>query len=167
MNTATTTKPSAARTGPAAMARLTRRSTKELRAMFAQAHGRNADGMTRDSLIKEMATRADVPAFPAEPVKQQRSAATPKREPVPKPPERDSSPRAADARIPAAGGTIAKTYKGREIRVEVLDSGFRCSGKDWSSLTALALSITGYKAISGPAFFGIATRKPAQTGGAQ
>ena len=58
--------------------------------------------------------------------------------------------------MPAAGATLARTYKGKEYRVTVLDAGFRFDGKDWRSLTAIARAVTGYPAISGPAWFGIA-----------
>jgi hypothetical protein len=63
-----------------------------------------------------------------------------------------------DPRLPAPGATLVRTYKGKEYRVTVLDSGFRFDGKEWRSLTAIARSVTGYPAISGPAWFGIAER---------
>ena len=53
-----------------------------------------------------------------------------------------------DARLPAPGATLARTYKGKEYRVTVLDAGFRLDGKDWRSLTAIARAVTGYPAIS-------------------
>ena len=64
-----------------------------------------------------------------------------------------------DPRLPAAGAILTRNYKGREIRVTVLESAFRHEGKEFRSLTALALAITGYPAISGPAWFGLATPK--------
>jgi hypothetical protein len=69
-----------------------------------------------------------------------------------------------DPRLPAAGATLARTYKGKEYRVTVLDAGFRFDGKEWRSLTAIARAVTGYPAISGPAWFGIAERGTAATG---
>ena len=68
-----------------------------------------------------------------------------------------------DPRLPAAGTTLARTYKGKEYRVTVLDAGFRFDGKDWRSLTAIARAVTGYPAISGPAWFGIAERGTSRT----
>jgi hypothetical protein len=62
--------------------------------------------------------------------------------------------KARDPRLPAVGATITRTYKGKEFKVEVTEGGFRHAGKDWRSLTALARAITGYKAVSGPRFFG-------------
>ena len=63
-----------------------------------------------------------------------------------------------DPRLPPSGATLSRTYKGKEYRVTVLDAGFRFDGKDWRSLTAIARAVTGYPAISGPAWFGIAER---------
>jgi DUF2924 family protein len=64
--------------------------------------------------------------------------------------------RERDPRLPAAGTTLSRTYKNKEYLVTVLDAGFRYDGQEFRSLTALAREITGYPAISGPAFFGIA-----------
>jgi hypothetical protein len=78
----------------------------------------------------------------------------------------DAAPAAKDRdpRLPAAGATLSRTYKGKEYRVTVLDAGFRFDGKDWRSLTAIARAVTGYPAISGPAWFGIAERGTGATG---
>ena len=67
-------------------------------------------------------------------------------------------------RVPAPGATLSRTYKGKEYRVTVLDAGFRFDGKEWRSLTAIARAVTGYPAISGPAWFGIAERGTGATG---
>ena len=71
---------------------------------------------------------------------------------------------ARDPRLPTSGTTLSRTYKGKEYRVTVLDAGFRFDGKDWRSLTAIARAVTGYPAISGPAWFGIAERGTGATG---
>ena len=62
---------------------------------------------------------------------------------------------AGTLRLPAIGEKMARTYQGKEHVVEVLKDGFRYDGETYTSLTALAKKITGYKAISGPAFFGL------------
>jgi hypothetical protein len=67
--------------------------------------------------------------------------------------------------MPASGTSLTRVCKGKEHRVTVREQGFRYDGREFRSLTALAQEITGYSAISGPAFFGIAGRK-AQTAGA-
>ena len=76
--------------------------------------------------------------------------------------------RARDPRLPASGTVLKRTYKGKEVRVTVLDAGFRFEGNEFRSLTAVALAITGYPAISGPHFFKLdgratTTRTPAET----
>jgi hypothetical protein len=84
-------------------------------------------------------------------------------------PKRPAKPKAAaptapratkqrDPRLPAAGSVIEKTYKGKALKVEVRETDFRFDGKDWSSLTAIAMAVTGAKSINGPLFFGIAKR---------
>jgi hypothetical protein len=54
----------------------------------------------------------------------------------------------------AVGTTIERTFKGDTHKVQVTAEGFTYRGKPYASLTAVALAITGYKAISGPRFFG-------------
>jgi len=61
--------------------------------------------------------------------------------------------RTPDPRLPAPGTTITRTFKGRELRLTVLDEGFRFEGEIYKSLTATALKATGYPAISGPHFW--------------
>lgn len=53
------------------------------------------------------------------------------------------APRERDPRLPAAGRTLVRPYKGKEIRVTVLEEGFRCDGKEYRSLSKLASEITG------------------------
>lgn len=58
-------------------------------------------------------------------------------------------------RLPKIGEKLTRTYRGTEHVVEIVADGFRYQGHEYTSLTALAKEITGYKAISGPAFFGL------------
>jgi hypothetical protein len=58
-----------------------------------------------------------------------------------------------DPRLPAAGTTLVRPYKGKEIRVKVLEDGFEYEGKPYRSLTGIALVVTGYPACSGPNYF--------------
>ena len=67
-----------------------------------------------------------------------------------------------DPRIPAPGGVIERKYKGQVLKVKVLAQGFEFEGETFSSLTALALKVTGAKAISGPRFFNITEPKPVE-----
>jgi hypothetical protein len=66
--------------------------------------------------------------------------------------------RERDPRLPAAGTTLTREYKGKTIRVSVLDEGFRCDGKDYRSLSALASELCGNPA-NGFLWFGLIERK--------
>ncbi len=67
--------------------------------------------------------------------------------------------RAHDARLPMAGTVITREYRGRLIRVTVLDHGFEHEGKVYRSLTALVHEVTGSH-WNGYHFFGL-TKAPA------
>ncbi len=59
-----------------------------------------------------------------------------------------------DSRLPAAGGIVSRHYKGKRIEVHVMDKGFRCEGKTYASLSAVARDITGTN-WNGFDFFGL------------
>ena len=80
------------------------------------------------------------------------------------PPEAPRPTKPRDPRLPPAGTVIKKTYKGKSLKVEVLEVGFRFERKEWRSLTAIAMAVTGAKSINGPLFFGIAKRPSKATG---
>jgi hypothetical protein len=63
--------------------------------------------------------------------------------------------RERDARLPAAGTVIVRTYKGKDHSVKVLEDSLEHEGTVYRSMTALAQAITGYAAISGPAWLGL------------
>lgn len=126
----------------ARMATLSKKKINELRAAYTRTAGRPANRLGRDALIKTLAAQSN-------------NAAPAAKEPAAEKPTRTTKAKRNDAR-PAIGSTIERTFKGKRIRVEVTADGFRCENKAWTSLTALALHLTGYKAISGPAFFGLA-----------
>jgi len=73
------------------------------------------------------------------------------------------SPRtkARDPRLPAAGTTLTRTYKGKELKVAVLEEGFRFEGEEFRSLSALASRITGAASINGVLWFGLTKRADA------
>jgi Protein of unknown function (DUF2924) len=60
-----------------------------------------------------------------------------------------------DSRVPMPGSVIVKEYHGRTILVRVLGEGFDYDGQRFSSLSAIAKSITGTK-WNGMLFFGLA-----------
>lgn len=60
------------------------------------------------------------------------------------------------------GTLLSRKWKDRTIQVEVLDRGFRYDNRRYSSLSAIALAVTGTR-WNGLAFFGLAgKRKEAQ-----
>ena len=58
----------------------------------------------------------------------------------------------ADRRLPAPGTIITRTYKGRELRVRILEVGFEYEGERYKTLSAVAKHITGQH-INGFLFF--------------
>ncbi|MHA7813120.1 MAG: DUF2924 domain-containing protein [Phycisphaerales bacterium] len=65
-----------------------------------------------------------------------------------------------DPRIPAAGSAIVRAYKGKKLRVLVLDGdqGFEYEGQRYDTLSAVAKHITGSH-INGFRFFGLGKKK--------
>lgn len=64
-------------------------------------------------------------------------------------------------RVKAQIGMLVRPYKGIDYSVESTGAGFIYEGETYKSLTAVAQKITGYKAISGPAFFKVAKQEAA------
>src|ERR1700733_4978474 len=67
---------------------------------------------------------------------------------------RAGSRRQQDNRLPLPGAMLRRKWKGRTILVEVLAKGFRYENQQYSSLSAVALAITGTR-WNGLAFFGL------------
>jgi hypothetical protein len=68
--------------------------------------------------------------------------------------------REQDNRLPLPGALLTRKWKGRTLLVEVLKSGFRYEDRHYSSLSAIAVAITGTR-WNGLAFFGLT--RPAGT----
>jgi hypothetical protein len=64
--------------------------------------------------------------------------------------------REQDSRLPLPGTMLSRKWKGRAILVEVLAKGFQCENRHYSSLSAIAMAITGTR-WNGLAFFGLTT----------
>jgi hypothetical protein len=60
--------------------------------------------------------------------------------------------RQQDSRLPLPGALLSRKWKGRTILVEVLAKGFRYENRHYSSLSAIAVAITGTR-WNGLAFF--------------
>jgi hypothetical protein len=59
-----------------------------------------------------------------------------------------------DSRLPLPGVVLSRNWRGQVILVEVLEDGFRYQNRHFSSLSAIALAITGTR-WNGLAFFGL------------
>jgi hypothetical protein len=67
---------------------------------------------------------------------------------------RKESSRTADCRLPLPGTLLKREWKGQTILVEVLPNGFRFENQSYTSLSAVAVAITGTR-WNGLAFFGL------------
>ena len=66
----------------------------------------------------------------------------------------DRNRRQQDNRLPLPGTLLSRNWKGRNILVEVLTKGFRYENRHYSSLSAIAVAVTGTR-WNGLAFFGL------------
>ena len=66
----------------------------------------------------------------------------------------DRNRRQHDSRLPLPGTLLTRKWKGRTLLVEVLKDGFRYENRHYSSLSAIAITITGTR-WNGLAFFGL------------
>lgn len=62
--------------------------------------------------------------------------------------------REPDRRLPLPGALLTRKWKGKTVLVEVLAKGFRYENRHYSSLSAVAVAITGTR-WNGLAFFGL------------
>jgi hypothetical protein len=66
----------------------------------------------------------------------------------------DRNRREQDSRLPLPGALLSRKWKGRTLLVEVLANGFRYENRHYSSLSAIAVAVTGTR-WNGLAFFGL------------
>jgi hypothetical protein len=66
----------------------------------------------------------------------------------------DRNRRQQDGRLPLPGAMLRRKWKGRTILVEVLAKGYRYENQQYTSLSAVALAVTGTR-WNGLAFFGL------------
>jgi hypothetical protein len=69
-------------------------------------------------------------------------------------PERSPKKPADDSRLPTPGTVLTRTYKRKQISVEVLRDGFLYDGKTYRSLSAIAKAVTGQQ-WNGYGFFNL------------
>jgi len=70
----------------------------------------------------------------------------------------DKRKKAIGYNLPSSGTVITKIWKGKNLEVKILESGFEHEGEKYKSLSKLAKEIAGY-AVSGPIFFGLRSKK--------
>jgi hypothetical protein len=69
--------------------------------------------------------------------------------------------RQQDRRLPLPGTLLSRKWKGHAILVEVLQNGFRYDNRHYTSLSAIAVAITGTR-WNGLAFFGLRGKEDAR-----
>ena len=147
--------------------RLSDMSVAELHARYVEVFGEASRSRNRDFLWKRIAWRLQELAEGglSERVKERaRSLArdadlrvVPPREMrgVPIPPLAQLAPQ--DPRLPRAGATLTRVFRGVTHQVNVLADGFEHQGRRFRSLSAVARAITGTR-WNGLAFFGVAAK---------
>jgi hypothetical protein len=132
-------------------------SSGELRALWRRLFGSDPPSLSRDLIARAIAYRLQERAFGglsrANRRRLEEMAAQSKEEPSP-PPQSAISLR--------PGTRLVREWHGRAYVVMVTDAGFDYGGSSYGSLTEIAKAITGAH-WSGPRFFGLRSRKPAQT----
>ena len=73
----------------------------------------------------------------------------------------DRNRRQPDSRLPLPGTLLSRKWRGRALLVEVLPNGFRYENRHYTSLSAVAVAITGTR-WNGLAFFGLKGKDPAR-----
>lgn len=78
------------------------------------------------------------------------------------------SPFTSDARLPKPGSVIERPYKGKTLKLKVLESAFELDGKEFRSLSSAAQHATKAASINGFLFWKLiparapASKKPAE-----
>ena len=67
---------------------------------------------------------------------------------------------ARDPRLPKPGALLSRSFKGRQVVVTVLDTGFSFEDKHYKSLSAIAAEVTGTR-WNGFQFFGLQAKEGA------
>jgi hypothetical protein len=136
------------------IAGLTKMSLAELRAEYEAVLGKKSRSRNRHQLTKRIADKLQQDAYqekmaggakPTVTAKFERKRKTRSKRQIREPGQRDP-------RLPKAGTTIERLYKGEKLLVRVLDEGFEYQGKPYRSLSALAKHITG-QIVNGFAWF--------------
>jgi hypothetical protein len=136
------------------LAALQRMGTVELRTRYGEVFGEPTRSGNRPWLIKRIAWRlqANAEGGLSERARQRAEELARDADLRLRPPaEVDSAmptatqtiPFKSDQRLPATGSLLVRHYKGEDLQVRVLASGFEYDGEIYSSLSAVARAITG------------------------
>ena len=129
-------------------------ATRDLQARYTAVFGESTRVYNRTWLIKRIAWR--IQALAEGDLSQrarQRAAelandadlrlAAPKPKPGGAMPVRTHYPRRRDSRLPEPGTVITRAYKGQDLQIKVLPTGFEFASNVYASLSAVAKTITG------------------------
>jgi hypothetical protein len=152
------------------VAALNRLSIGKLRERYTEAFGEPPASSNRAWLARRIAWRLQERAFGGLSERAKRRAAeladdadlrvvTPRAKENAEP--ANASPALHDPRLPAPGTVLTRAYKGKTLEVMVLSGGFEFKGERYSSLSALAKTITGSH-LNGFAFFGLTGKRGAK-----
>jgi hypothetical protein len=140
------------------VAALQRMTLSELKAKYAEAFGEATNANNRAWLVKRLAWRLQALAEGDLSERARRRAAelandadlrmSPPRGTVEVDPALERTATKAvrfqqDDRLPLPGTILTRTYKGRQLQVQVLRDGFEYEGQVYGSLSAVARAITG------------------------
>ena len=145
----------------AEITRLRGMSIGELRVRYAEVYGEEPRSRNKDYLWKRIAYRIQELAEGGISERAQRRAeelardadlrSRPPKEPSPD----DKVPvQNRDARLPAAGTTMTRRFRGKDYEVKILEKGFEFDGRQFVSLSAVAREISGTR-WNGFLFFGL------------
>lgn len=147
-----------------AIAKLNRSTVPELKLRYFELFGETPVSHNRDWLIRRLAWRLQVLAerdLSQKAIDRAHELANDAdlRLAAPSSSATQASERAAprDRRLPPPGSLLTRTYKGRQIQVQVLAEGFDFEGRVFTSLTAVARAVSGQHA-NGYLFFGLTQR---------
>ena len=129
-------------------------SLARLRNLWEERFGAPPPLRSRDLLCRALAERLQEAEFGSDPILDQRLRAELARL---RPGKKPSLPRPRFR----PGSVLEKEWQGVCHHVDVLAGGYRCEGKTYASLSAIARAITGVR-WNGPRFFGLRDRRARQ-----
>ena len=150
------------------ISRLRQMSVAELRLMWRELYGEESRSHNRDFLFHRLAWRVQELAHGglSDATRARLAELAPDAFILARTPVANVAPVAApepthprrDPRLPMPGTVLVRDYKGRQLRLTVLDDGFELDGAVYGSLSEAARAVTGSK-WNGRLFWGLTERK--------